>query len=95
MSKISTSDVNHPQYKESEALQRLLESLDAALAEQNARFDDADISPSYDQIVISVGGESIAFLLGGPQTQGINEFVESIAADNGYAFNFHNQTVVE
>ena len=91
---IATSNTRHQNYKESAALQVLLEALSAALEDSNDYFDETDEWLDPD-ITITVGGISTAFYLGGPQTQAICMFIESIAEENGYEVDFKNNTVIE
>jgi len=91
---IATSNTQHQNYRESAALQTLLEALSAALEDSNNHFDETGdwLDPT---ITITVGGISTAFYLGGPQAQAICKFVESIAEENGYDVDFKNDTVTE
>ena len=91
---IATSNTRHQNYKESAALQNLLEALSTALKDANDYFDETDEWLDTD-ITITVGGISTAFYLGGPQTQAICKFVESIAEENGYCVDFKNDIVTE
>lgn len=82
-------------YKESEALQQLLRAVNDALDAENKRFERDAQYAGCEQFTITVGGVQTAFVLGGPQTQALCEFIQSIAAENFYAVDFDNDTVTE
>jgi len=91
---ISTSNTQHKNYSEAAALQVLIRQLRSALRELNDHFDDPDYAVAPD-IIITVGGVSVAFTLGGPQAQALYTFVDSIAAENGYCVDLKEHTVTE
>ena len=79
-------------YKESEALQQLVRTVNNALT--NERFQQFEHDVMTDEILITVNGVQTAFYLGGPQMDGLFAFVDYIANENGYAVNFDEGTVV-
>lgn len=91
---LKNSNIQHPEYSEPAALQELLLAANEAVEEAN---DKADIDRDYlnTSFNIDIGGRSIAILLGGPQYQALINFVESIAAENGYLVNPVDGTVTE
>lgn len=90
---IKTANVNHPQYKEAEALHQLLQAASMQLEDSSKLLDTcADVDS---QFTITVGGQSVAFTLGGPQFQALFEFAKSIAAENGYAVDNYTLAVTE
>jgi hypothetical protein len=95
MSKLTTSDVNHPQYNEAEALQQLLQAADAQLEAANALRDDDQDTTALQQFSISIGGQSIAFLLGGPQAAALEAFVQHVSCENLYLVDAQQLTVTE
>ena len=96
MLKLANSNVNNKKYSEAAALQQLLESLDKALEVMNSDFEQSnDYDYLNEQITITIGGISTAFLLGGPQAQAIYVFVQHIAEENGYSVDVRKNTVIE
>ena len=91
----NTYNANLSGYKESAALQRLLEAVDIALHDQNERFESDDADWLNDQIIISIAGVQTAFYLGGPQVDAIYAFVQHIADENGYEVDINRNTVTE
>jgi hypothetical protein len=93
MSYVITSDVNHRDYDEADALQNLLLAATDALEEmfKQQERDINDFSPN--QFSINIGGKSIAILLGAVQYQALCDFIDSIAAENGYTVDINNCTV--
>lgn len=93
MSKAASS-IHHPEYHEAAALQELLEAAVDVLVEagdkldQDERYLDAEFT-------IIIGGQSKAFVLGGPQYQALVNFVKSIAEENSYTVDTCNNTVTE
>lgn len=80
-------------YKESKALQQLLEAASAALENQNRAFDsDNDY---IDEFTITINGVQTAFMLGGPQFDALLDFVSHISNENFYAVDFDKNTVEE
>lgn len=88
-----TSSTYLPNYSESAALQDLLKCVNTALDERNYRFEIDPQNAVDDQFIITVGGRSIAFYLGGPQTEALFRFVEHIAGENLYSVDFDKLTV--
>ena len=82
-------------YNEAAALQQLLEALNDALDANNERFERNADSAYYEQFTVTVGGVQTAFVLGGPQTQALCEFIQHIADENFYAVDFDNSTVTD
>lgn len=92
----STSYLHHPDYKEPAALQELIRAIDKTLIEADKRYTE---TANYDyldiEFTINIGGQSIAFVLGGPQCQALNDFVTCIADENSYVINRQGNTVTE
>ena len=88
-----TSSTYLPNYSESAALQDLLRCVNTALDEQNYRFELDSQNAVDEQFTITVGGRSIAFYLGGPQSEALFRFVEHIANENLYEVDFDKLTV--
>lgn len=90
----STSNTQHPEYNEAAALQETLQAANDALKEvyvdsaKNDRYLSA-------QITIVVGGQSNAFILGGPQYQALCDFATCLAEENGYEIDFNTGCVQE
>ena len=80
-------------YKESEALQQLMQTIDTALSDE--RFKQSEDDVMSDEILITIGGTQTAFYLGGPQVDGLMAFIDHIANENCYEVDFKNSTVVE
>lgn len=93
-------NLNLPEYSEEETLKALHKNVDAALDRQNRIFEETNID-IYDQLFITVNGIQHAFLLGGPQVQGICEFIKNVCEENGYAIPcgpedaYDAQTIIE
>lgn len=89
-------DIHLQSYDEASALQQLLRATITATTLQAERFENAD-DDTYglddEQFTITIAGVQTAFMLGGPQTQALFEFIESISAENFYAVDFDTQTV--
>lgn len=92
----STDRINHPDYHEREALQRLLQAANDSLAEMIDQYEATD---NYDYMdgsfTICINGQSIAFLHGGVQHQALMTFIESIAQENGYGIDYERNLVTE
>lgn len=82
-------------YKESKALEQLLQAADEAMAEQIKRDERQKWYDKTDQFTITIGGVQTAFTLGGPQLDGLYAFVDYIAKENGYEVDFDCCTVKE
>lgn len=83
--------VPHEHYKEATALQQLLCAIDAEAKADEERCARNDFSGKF---TINIGGQSVAFLVGGPQIEGLCKFVEQIAAENFHEVDFERNTVV-
>lgn len=79
-------------YKESAALQQLLEATHYAVTSLNDAFDAGQ--ERYDELTITVAGIQTAFILGGPQAEAIYRFVEQIADENLYEVDLENSKVI-
>ena len=91
-----TSNVNHPQYTEAAALSALLSATDEAVNEMNDDYEKSgNIDHMSEQLLITVGGKTIALLLGGPQVSGLDALVEHIADENGYTIDRSKATVID
>ena len=86
-------DTNLNSYKEAKALQQLLRAIDDAERLDNEKFASGDENIPLDQFTITIAGIQTAFIVGGPQTDALREFVAYIASDNGYAVDFDKSTV--
>lgn len=84
MEKIYNSDVNNLKYNEDSALHQLSTAINVVTAELNDDYMLTDDYPTA-QFTIAIGGVSTAFLIGGPQIQALVAFIDSLAAENGYA----------
>jgi uncharacterized membrane protein len=93
MTKKNTSDVSCRNYNEAAALQQLLQSIDAALEDSNERIEQ--LEDYSGQFTININGQSIAFLLGGPQVAALQAFVSHVADENFYDVDFAECTVIE
>lgn len=88
---MNTSDVSHYNYREAAALQCLMRAADAAIEDSMERMQHhQDYSG---QFTINIGGQSIAFFLGGPQVDALYAFIEHIAAENLHEVNHNERTV--
>ena len=83
------------QYNEAEALQQLLAAVNNALDAQNKRFEQQPDDYIDEEFTITVNGIQTAFILGGPQSQALFEFIQHIADENFYAVDFNNAIVEE
>lgn len=92
---IKTANIHHPEYKESEALQQLLQAAARQIDDDNYLCETNEKDFEISQMTINVGGQSIAIIVGGPQYSALIGFVESIAAENGYVVDVNNSTVEE
>lgn len=88
---VSTSDVSLKDYNEANALQKLLQAMNDQLEVANEQFHINNNS----SFSITIGGVSIAFILGGPQVQALCEFITAVSDENGYTVDFLKSTVVE
>lgn len=77
-------------YRESAALQQLLEAIDSTASIE--RFNDDVL---HDQFTITIGGQQIAFFFGGPQIAALHAFVRHIANENLYTVDLNRSTVTE
>lgn len=80
------TNINAKEYSEEAAVTALYENTDKALILQNWQMDDDPNFDNYDHIQIIVNGVVHDFILGGPQTAGINKFIEQICDENLYAY---------
>lgn len=80
-------DVNLPLYSEPAAIQELLATVDEILAQADDNYID------YNQMYITIGGRTVAFILGGPQTYGLYQFCAQLADENFYEIDTDNNTV--
>lgn len=86
------SNVNHPHYDEAKALQQLMKSLDSCVEELNQLLE-AGGEDYFANMTITVGNTTTAFVLGGPTYQAMQDFITSIAEENGYKVDKVNRTV--
>lgn len=87
-------DASMETYRESAALQQLLEAIDSAAQADSNRSDEAN-EFICSQFTITVGGVQTAFWLGGPQIDALCDFVRHIAAENFYTVDLINNIVSE
>ena len=81
------------EYKESAALQQLLQAADEAASNFLDHFiEDADY---FDEFTITINGVTTAFVLGGPQYDALLAFVCHIADENGYSVDCAKSIVEE
>lgn len=93
-SRQQTSNTYMPGYNEAFALQRLLVHIDEAMARQLPLLDDDSAKIDTEQFTITVNGCSVAFYLGGPQTDALYSFVKHIADENMYDVDIDARTVI-
>ena len=92
----NTSDSRRPDYNEAQALDELLQVTSSLLEEANDAMDNDDYTlTDCAQFTITVGGKSLAFILGGVQYQALCNFISSIADENLYTVDFYQSTVTE
>ena len=81
-------------YNEARQLQKLLRDMYCMQHLAHKRYlrtnDPDDLSPP---IEILIAGKRSKFFLGGPQSQALEAFIDSIAAENGYTVDRFQQTV--
>lgn len=78
-------------YKESEALQQLLDAINDAIS--NERLEQLEDDVMNDEFVIIVNGVQTAFYLGGPQVEGLYAFMQHIASENFYTVDINNGNI--
>jgi hypothetical protein len=88
--KIALSATRNPNYSEPAALQQLLINIDEAVND-DAVLDEEVCS----DIQIIVGGQQVAFYLGGPQQEALYAFINHIADENAYAVDIIHNTVTQ
>lgn len=81
-------DVTLAMYSEPEAIQELLATVDELLDQE-----DANSYIDYHQMYITIGGRTVAFILGGPQLYALYQFCANIADENFYDIDTDNNTV--
>lgn len=81
-------DVRLSMYSEPEAIQELLTTVDDVLKQADAN----DYVDDY-QIQITIGGRTVAFVLGGPQAEGLYQFCAQLADENFYEIDTDNNTI--
>lgn len=81
-------DVRLSMYSEPEAIQELLATVDELLKQAEAN----DYADDY-QMQITIGGRTVAFILGGPQTNALYQFCANIAYENFYDIDTDSNTV--
>ena len=90
----ATNSVLNDGYSERQALQYLMQSMNKALidADEKKRIEDIDSEPTF---MITVGGNSIEFRLGGVEFLALDSFIKYIAAEDNYVVDRGNLTVTE
>lgn len=83
---MSTHNTRLKDYDEEEALRELLQAIEAtenlhSMTDLNCTKEQFEESLK-EQIQITVGSKTVAFMFGGPQIEGLLKFVEQIAAEN-------------
>lgn len=90
---LSVSDAQRHDYKEWRAVDQLLKAIDVAADDVCECLDNK--LPFGDQFFITIAGQQIAFRLGGPQIEGLCQFIKQIAAENFYDVDFEQHVVTD
>lgn len=93
---MSSGNTRRPDYSESLALTHLLDIIDDTVGNMNDQFDHTNDSEYMtEEIRITIGGRSVALLLGGPQIAALHNMIEHIALENGYIVDHFNNEVTD
>jgi len=77
--------VQHPDYTEEATIVDLHNTALKTAEEMDSNFDKtSDYAYMEETISIIIGGKCFEFILGGPQMQALNDFIDTIAEENGY-----------
>lgn len=90
---LSVSDRHRDDYKEWRAIDQLLKAMHVATTDDTQHFVNG--TNGSRQFFISIGGQQIAFGLGGPQLEGLYQFIKQIAAENFYEVDFEQNAVTD
>ena len=82
-------------YKEAKALDQLLKLATDAMQTQAEEDAQSNFTNPIGQFTITIGGVQTAFMLGGPQYDGVLAFITHIAYENGYMVDLDRLTVEE
>lgn len=93
MNDIRTSCTSRCDYDEAAALQHLMRTIEAACDDSLERMQQHEDFTG--QFTINILGQSIAFYLGGPQTDALYAFIEHIAAENFHEINYTECSVTD
>lgn len=80
----ANDDCTNKNYSEAAAIQQLLDVIDEACASE---------TEDWPQLKVTIGCNTIAFSLGGPQIEGICKFCKQLADENAYSIDFENNVV--
>lgn len=89
---LSVSDVSRHDYREWCAVDQLLKAIDTAADDCAQRIET---NGDFEQFFITVGGQQIAFRLGGPQIDGLCQFIKWLADENMYDVDFKQNAVTD
>lgn len=90
---LSVSDTHRDDYREWRAIDQLLRAIDVAVTDDCQHTDNN--TNGSDQFFIMIGGQQIAFSIGGPQLEGLCQFIQQIADENFYEVDFKQNAVTD
>ena len=90
---LSVSDTHRDDYREWRAVDQLLQAIDIASDDDIQHTDNA--TNGSGQFFITIGGQQIAFRLGGPQLEGLYEFIKQLADENMYNVDIERHAVTD
>lgn len=80
----ANDDCTNKNYSEAAAIQQLLDAIDEACVSE---------TEDWPQLKVTIGCNTIAFVLGGPQVEGICKFCKQLADENAYSIDFESNVV--